>query len=59
MYGLKMLAILSLLACMMADVRNDDVVAILRLLACRMADVRNDDVGNLKTSGLYDGGCTG
>ena len=25
MYGLKMLAILSLLACMMADVRNDDV----------------------------------
>ena len=39
MYGLMMLAILS-------------------LLACRMADVRTDDVGNLKTSGLYDGGCT-
>ena len=32
--------------------------AILRLLGCRMADVRTDDVGNLKSSGLYDGGCT-
>ena len=34
------------------------MLAILRLLACRIADVRTEDVGNLKTSGLYDGGCT-
>ena len=34
------------------------MLAILSLLACMMADVRADDVGNLMSSGLYDGGCT-